>query len=129
MYNNSPIPQSHYFCGQKGIYYGKKKTSECPYLPLPRPYDHPQNTTAPVHPEGHQDRACTAAPTGSIHLGALLRCKPSAAPAAAFFFHSSRDSTGGKLPRKSRDFVTTDSWNIYSRAAPFCGELLKRVPV
>lgn len=84
MCNNSPTPQSHYFCGQKGIYYGKKKTSECHYIPLPAPYDHPQNTTAPFTQTATNTKPALPALVGSRHSSVLLKCKPSAAPAAAY---------------------------------------------
>lgn len=117
----SPPPSSPLLWSDTDLSGKEEKTSEGHCIPLPPPSDHPQNSTALVHPEGHQDRARTAALAGSGHLSVLLRCcKCSAAPAAAFLFPPLEvalvENLQGKvkilLPLTHRIYVPEQHWSL-----------------
>lgn len=71
------------FVARKGFTMERRKPLNATTSLCILPMTTPKTLQAPVHPEGYQHRACTAALVGSSHSSVLLRCKPRAAPVAA----------------------------------------------
>lgn len=93
---------------------------------------HPSTSSLCPLPKHYSSSSSRGPPRPSLHcctrwlqpLQCAAEMQAQCSSCCCLSFYSPRGSTGGTLPGKSRDLVTTDSWNIHSRAAPFCSALL-----